>query len=107
MKDVKAARLLSTWRSSKRKTVAVTKETYDELLYKVPPLFAGVEKDSGIVKFVTLDRHSAETYLKSEYNLHETFDDGLCRNTFGEPEDCNGPDLGGSGPSVAVPVATE
>lgn len=71
MKDVKAARLLSLWRSDKRKTVSVTKKDYDELLFKVPRQFVSIEKDTGKVLYVTLDKEQAVSFLKAEYNLHE------------------------------------
>lgn len=71
MKDVKAARLLSAWKSNTRKTVSVTKRDYDELLFKVSRLFVSVEKNSGQVLYVTLDKEQAISFLKQEYNLHE------------------------------------
>ncbi len=72
MKEIKAARLLSTWKSSKRTTVSVSKQDYDELLFKVPRISAAVIKDDGAVVFVILDKEVATNFLKSEYNLYET-----------------------------------
>lgn len=75
MKEVKAARLLTCWRANNRKTVAVTKREYDELLFKVPPLFMGVNEKDSTVQFVTLDKEQATRFLKAEYNLHGVKDD--------------------------------
>lgn len=77
MNEVKVARLLSLWVRDNRKTVSVTKKDYDELLYKVPRLFVSVQKDSGKVLYVTLDKEQAIRFLKAEYNLHEA---SSCQN---------------------------
>lgn len=85
MNDVKAARLLSCWRSDNRKTVSVTKREYDELLYKVPRLFVAVEQGTAVVSFVILDRQVATNFLKAEYNLHDVTDHDTIRgNPIGE-----------------------
>jgi hypothetical protein len=71
MNEVRAVRLLSCWLRDPRPTVTVTKKDYDELLYKVPRKFVSVQKDTGEVLYVTLDKEQAMRYLQSEYSLHE------------------------------------
>jgi len=71
MNEVKAARLLTIWKRDSRSTVSVTKKEYDDLLQKVPRLFASVDPEGKVI-YVTLRKEQAVSFLKAEYNLHET-----------------------------------
>jgi hypothetical protein len=76
--EIKAAKLLTVWRRDTRPTVSVTKKEYDELLHKVPRKFVSVQKGTGEVLYVTLDKEQAISHLKAEYNLYEA--SSLCQN---------------------------
>lgn len=71
MSHIKAVRLLSCWQDDNRSTVSVTKADYDTLLYKVPPKFVAIDSETKVVRFVTLDKEQAVSFLKQEYNLHD------------------------------------
>lgn len=74
MNDVRAVRLLTTWKGSTRPTVSVTKQDYDELLQTIPP--RRVAHCDGKVVFVVVDKEAATQFLKNKYNLHGV-EDGL------------------------------
>ena len=74
MSDVRAVRLLTTWKGSTRPTVSVTKQDYDELLYTLTP--RRIAHCEGQVVFVVVDKNEATQFLKNKYNLHGV-EDGL------------------------------
>ena len=64
---VKAARLLSLWSHSQRKTVTVTIQEYKEILPSMPRELVVVLDEEPV--YVVLDRKRAATYLEQQYGL--------------------------------------
>jgi len=73
-KSIRAAMLLSLWLKTHRRTVSVTYDDHQVLLYKLEPIRVVIEKIEENKEpkylFVIHNKEKATKFLESEYGLH-------------------------------------